>query len=504
MVLRAVPVVAVLLVAGAGCVEPQGGTGDGTMTFLVDVPENTPPGDTVWIFVGHEGHEMERVGERTFRAVVEDPGTGDVRYRYVRNGYSFHTAEYLAPTAAEPDRDTNDFFWTKLGRRTDFEPGAVQRDEVERWRWFPDGPLPDPATDIEPRGTFLPRASGGAFRSGQTIEDLYVPAYEDFIESTAARLVAQGYTWVELDPPWQWSEVDGLPRVVNDVQDSPNYPDDEAFLRELRAYTDVGLHAMVAPQLCCTGLDTRDRSEAWWDAYFSETERFLSHFAALAQQGDASAFAYAVSAPSTAEPDNAGRWGHVFAAVREHFDGEVGQMVWLLGPEVSPQPQTIPSPQEIPWGGELDFFLVHSDFPLSTLDDPTDEELLRGARAVADGTRGLHDAFGKPVLLRNGYFNVQHAWKGQSYYQIDSVPAISEPEAAVAESGYVFDAHDHARTVDAQFRAIAERPWIEGYLHFGYTHWEDPLSPWMSVRGKEAEEVWRKWNEVAHADPSPP
>ncbi len=480
------------------------------MTFEVKIPENTPEGDTIWVYVRQLPYMMEKIKELTYSITLNEtqlfgkgymPQKGNkIQYRYSRNGYEFRTAEYLAPTPEEPDRDTSNYFWTKHGRETAYEAGKIQQDAIERWRWFPKEGMITRTTSLEPSGKFLPRVNDIKFRSGQTIEDLYVPAFHGFFNLTAKHMKKQGYTWVEIDPPWQWIEANGLPAVSNEIAGNPNYPDDETFLEEVRAYKQEGFKVHIAPQLCCTSIDATNRPEEWWRAYFDETKRFLVYFAELAQQADADAFSYAVTEwddekiPLIVEQE----WRKIFGSIKEVFDGEVGEMVWVLGPEVSSSPTPVPDAQSIKWADKLDFILVHSDFPLSEKDNPTDKELKEGADAILDGIKVLYEEFDKPIILRNGYFNVKYSWKGQTFYSISSIPWISDPEEALKKSKYEFDTDDHARTINAQFRAIAERPWVIGYFHFGYTHWEDHLSPWMSVRGKPAEDIWRKWDEAVY------
>ncbi len=474
------------------------------ITFIVTVPRSTPKDDTIWIYVGQTPFKMEKIEDFVYSLTVNESwltkqghSGAMIRYRYSRNGYDFRTAEYLPPTSEEPNRDTSDYFWTKQGRETEYQGGKKQVDKVARWRFFPIEY--DPiirTTSLEPEGDFLPRINNLSFRSGQTIEDLYVNAFSDFLEPTARHMKELGYTWVEIDPPWQWVEVDGLPRIRNDIKNNPNYPDDETFLEEVRAYKRQGIKVLVTPQLCCTSLDTSNRSQQWWREYFDETEKFLVHFARLSTQVEVDAISYAITEwdDEKIPLDVEGEWRNIYKSIRQVFDGEVGEMVWVLGPDASSSPTPIPDAKAIPWADELDFILVHSDYPLSRKNDPTDDELKQGAEAVLDSMKVLYDEYKIPIILRNGYFNVKYSWKGQAFYSIYSIPWISDPEAALKESKYEFDTSDHARTIQAHFSAIAERPWVIGYYHFGYTHWEDPLSPWMSIRGKPSEDSWRKWN----------
>ncbi len=480
------------------------------MTFEVDIPKNTLSGDIIKIYVFQKPYLMEKVGPSRYRLFLNESQLFGwegapwqprdiVLYRYSRNGWDFYTAEYLEPTTQEPNRDTNDYFWTQHGRETTYIPGKVQLDAIERWRFFPLQGLPERTSFLEPSAPFLPRINNQQFRSGQTIEDLYIVGFQDFFNPTAEHMKNVGYTWVELDPPWQWTEENGLPKVINDVQNAPNYPDDETFVAEVRAHKAAGLKVHIAPQLCCTALNFNDRSTLWWDAYFQETERFLLHFARLAEEGQADAFMYAVPSwemdkvPTTIDIN--AKWQYIFQRIHQVFSKEVGEMIWMLGPDVASTPQPIPGTDFVQWADQLDFFMVATEYPLSTKDNPADEELTKGAAAVLDGAKVFHDRFHKPLIFRNGYFNVKYSWKGQAFYQIDSIPGPAEPEARIQESRYEFNTQDHARTVNAMFQAIAQQPWVIGYFHFGYTHWEYPLATDMSIRGKPAEDIWRKWNE---------
>ncbi len=474
-----------------------------TITFRVSIPENTPKEDSVYIYLslpeGKKKFKMQKIGQFIYEKSFSDEEIGfqnEIIYRYSRNGYDFHTAEYLEP-------DTNDYFWTELGRKTTFQLGKVQEDKIIRWRWFPEGNISiTKTTNIEPAENFLARINNLEFRSGQTIEDLYTDSFYEFFNSTAKRMKKMNYNWVEIDPPWQWTESNGLPKIINDYENNPNYPNDEIFLEEVKAYKQEGLKVMIGPQICCNTLNTKNKSIGWWQAYFNETEKFLVHFAKLAQREDADAFFYAIPSweieQAPMQIDIEKEWRKIFSSIREVFDGEVGQMIWILGPEISASPQPIPNSDFVKWGDELDFFIVATEFPLSDKDNPTDEELKNKAIAVLDGVKEFYDKFQKPIIIRNGYFNVKYSWKGQSFYQIDSVQGFSDPESKINNSVYEFNTFDQARTINAYFQAIAERPWVIGYFYFGYTHWEYPLSPWMSINGKQSEDLWMKWNKIIY------
>ena len=79
---------------------------------------------------------------------------------------------------------------------------------------------------------------------------------------------------------------------------------------------------------------------------------------------------------------------------------------------------------------------------------------------------------------------------------ISDVPWAGSEESEATEGKYALSGEDLARVVNVYFQSIAERPWITGYSQFGYTHWENPLLPDLSVRGKPAEDLWQKWNKM--------
>src|SRR3990167_7074203 len=465
------------------------------MTFEVSIPQNTPTDDTVHIYFQNQQHyKMTKIADYKFSITLSETELnsdedGQLKYRYSRNGHNFNSADYLEP-------DTNDYFWTQKGRTTTFKSNYVQKDSVGRWRWFPavDQPI-EQTSSLVPIGSFTPRIGSTTFLSGQIIEDLYVEAFRDFFEDTAAHMKNVGYRLVEIDPPWQWTEENRLPKVKNLVKDNPNYPDDATLKQEILAFKKRGIKVMLGPQLCCNELSTQNRSPQWWDAYFSETANFLVHFAGLAEETGVDYLHYAAPVGYD-EPDYSQRWSKVFGQIRTVYSGKVGQMVWNFASDIG---QIIPTANDIKWGDELDYFYIAIDTPLSLKDDPTDNELMLAAGTMLDGAKQLYNEFNKPLFIRTTYFNVAKTWKGNSFYSIASIPQTSDSEKDLEDSKYSWSGQDLARVVQAYFRAIAERPWVVSYAQFSYGHWLTPLAADLSVRGKPAEDIWKKWNNLIYA-----
>ena len=418
-------------------------------------------------------------------------GVETVRYRYGRNDLNFITAEYLTP-------DTNNEFWTNLGRRITYAPGQTQHDTVERWRWLPaPGASPEAAPALLPPVAFTARADNRTFLSGQAIQDLYYPAFDRFFDSTAQHIKQQGYNVVILMPPWDWIQTDPTPKIGNPFNKNPNYPSDDKLVEHIQAFQNAGLSVILAPQVCCSEISYQHRTAQWWTAYFNEIEQFLAHFADVGQQANVSMLYYAVGVEELNAPQAAERWPTVWQTVRTQFSGQIGQMVWSFINPASPL-DIIPRANDIPWGDQLDFFVLQTDAPLGSASDITDTELQQAAGRVLDTARPLFETWHKPLLLVTSYASVAGAWQGGQRFDIPTImnaPWFGEEEWKKNSTDH-YSGADQARVIDAYWRAIANRPWVIGFAQFGYWHWDMTLSPDMSVRGKATEIVWRHWNEL--------
>lgn len=472
------------------------------VTFTVTVPQNTPEEDIIFIYIWPYGEwAMTKTEPFTYsisfspddkiQAIDEDSGEEVVYYQYSRNGWGFTAAEYVEPDDPEG---------YGKARKVSYELGLDEQDTVKRWRWFPNGEI-DTETYLLPSGLFLSRVGSVEFRSGQLMQDLYIPAFEDFFDSTAAHLKEQDYNWVTIEPPWQWIETDP-PVIGNSLElgnaDVPNYPDDDSLIRHIVAFKEAGLSVLLGPQICCTTISFQDRSDQWWEVYFDEVERFLVYHAKVAQTAGVDAFFMPLFESIGLEfgLDVDTRWREVWRSVQEEFSGEIGVGVMNLG--VSNVTQTIPLAEEVSWGDMLDFFVFMNDSEMTISSNPTDTSLVKEAGRVIDIIKPFYDRYKKPIMLQLGYFSIGDTWKGGALY--DDIEFIGNAdlfsESATLEAGYYFSGEDQARVIHAYLTAIRSRPWVIGLSNGGYWHWEMPLAPGQSVRNKPAEEIWARWNRL--------
>ncbi|MBS3080430.1 hypothetical protein J4221_03090 [Candidatus Pacearchaeota archaeon] len=483
------------------------------MTFIVNVPKNTFEEDIVYFETfrpeGLKSFKMEKISDYKHKITfdidfleqgvyVDDNGERIIRYAYNRNNFGFITTEYLGET-------TQTDYWDKLTRKISHpKQGYVQEDLVERWKWFPQGEI-DFKTQITPPEKFMERINGKEFHSGHVLNDLYVSGFDDFFNSTSKHMREQEYTWAIISPPWQWV-ADSPPKVANSIElgidENPNYPSDEKLIEHIKSLKKEGIKVFLSPQICCTVIDTQNRNDEWWNAYFSEVERFLVHHAKIAEVSGADALRVDTFDADNREVKNFDeKMEQMIKNIRKEFGGEIGSGTSIYLSEDKEPRGIIPPVEYFTFGDKLDFFVISIDARLSRKDNPSNKELAEEAGNLIDRALPLHEKYNKPIIVIISYASIEKSWKGSAFYdfvEIMNAPWIGEREWKKGK--YEFSGEDQARTINAYFEAIEKRPWITGLYNFGYWMWEMPLAPDMSIRGKPAEDLWKKWNEVIYED----
>lgn len=452
---------------------------DEKITFNVIVPKNTPSSDTIY-WHGPSSYKMSKVNDTFWTVSFNKSDLPNlVQYRYTRNNGGFDSAEFLI-------NDSNEFFWFERGRTIILDNLTIRNDVVSRWRWF------DNSTTITRSNLIVsPKALPAGFISGQVIEDLYNPSFDNSFNSTAEHMKSVGYNTVIVAPPLQLVDHGEYLSIENNLS-NPNYPSDEKLIEEITAYKNQGLNVILNPQLCCEKISYANRSYSWWSSYYQSLDYFYSHYAKVADSANVSAIYFSVNSEDFREDNPFSpkeEWVRIITHMRTNFSGNIGELVWSFD-----NYSVIPSPEQIAWGNNVDFFVFNAILPLSLSDSPSDQELVIGARKILDGAKPFYTMYNKPVYVLSAYFAVNNSWKGSSFYNIDSVGWTSNPENTPKLNGYSLSDTDQARVINAFFIAIEEREWINGYFQFGYSHSNYPLFPGLSIRDKEAELVWKSWN----------
>ena len=117
---------------------------------------------------------------------------------------------------------------------------------------------------------------------------------------------------------------------------------------------------------------------------------------------------------------------------------------------------TSPSAEFVSRGDKVVFFYIQSEGEITSLDNPSDEELLAGVERELDAVKTFYDMYKKPVIIQTSYHPIEGCWKGFEFAQVGASGCVeSNPENACTHN---FSGLDQTRVINAYFEAIKDRP----------------------------------------------
>lgn len=296
-----------------------------------------------------------------------------------------------------------------------------------------------------------------------------------------------GATWVALTPFGRvWDLTGG---GVDRTFEAPYVENTEAVLRTIEDAHRLGLRVMLVPHLWVeTGgwraqIDPGD--DAGWARWAASYQRFLLHWADVAQAGHAEMFSVGVELRSWVTTRRAESFRPLVAEVRRRYSGlltysgnwdDIADTVIL---------------------GDLDVIGVNAFYPLTDRESASTPELLEGGHRVARELRALAEEWRKPVLLTEmGYTN-------------RADPALRPWEWPDSMVNVRIDEDAQASAYKGLLAPLADEPWCAGF--FVWRTYADPgdvsqEAEWgYSPRGKRAELVLRdafaaEWAGDGHTD----
>jgi hypothetical protein len=211
------------------------------------------------------------------------------------------------------------------------------------------------------------------------------------------------------------------------------------------------------------------QSEPDWRAWFDSYQRFILHYARLAQEEGDDALCIGTELGGTAHRES--DWRRVIAAVRQVYDGRLTYAANWNGEF-----------ENIAFWDALDFIGVQAYFPLSDKPDPTLEELIRAWQPYREGLETLSRRTGKPIAFTEvGYRST----------------AGAAVEPWLWRSAGTIDHGEQARCYEAVFRSLWDESWFLGTFWWKwFPHWEENRSLGdgsFTPQGKEAVTVISRW-----------
>ncbi len=284
---------------------------------------------------------------------------------------------------------------------------------------------------------------------------------------------AMGATWVALTPFGRVYDLKG--GGVDLTFEAPVERNTEAILAAIEHAHAEGLRVMIVPHLWVESggwralIDPGD--DAGWERWAASYERFLLHWADVAERGHAEMLSVGVELRSWVTTRRAASFQQLIRSARGHFSG----LFTYSGNWDDIANTTIL--------GDIDVIGVNAFFPLTDKERAGPSVLLEGGRRVTVQLRELAVEWRKPVLLTEmGYTN-----------RVD--PALRPWEWPDSMTDVRMDEQAQADAYRALLAPLADEPWCAGF--FVWRTYADPAdvsqeAEWgYSPRGKLAELVLR-------------
>lgn len=285
-----------------------------------------------------------------------------------------------------------------------------------------------------------------------------------------ARLADTGVTWVSV--------------IVTQYQDNVNTtaigptegtPTDADVVHVIDEAHRLGLKVMLKPHVDLWNDPAHWRGEiglnfnaAQWTNWFASYRTFINHYADLADAHGVEQFAVGVELSGTEA--QAAQWRTTIAGVRARFNGPITYAANHSGDETS-----------LTWWDAVDLIGVDAYYPLSTVNNPTPNQLAAAWEPIVDLLADLAAEWDKPIIFTEvGYRSIDGANKHPWDWQIDGTVDLAE----------------QADLYQAALAAVYDEPWFAGAY---WWNWDvDPLQGGpcgvgYEIYDKPAENVLRTW-----------
>lgn len=455
--------------------------------FEVDVPENTPVRDIIYVQFNPYGWTepipMWPVGDNRWVYKLYSPLSilGSFGYRYCRAGQCGSADD--AVTAGDAAR----------GRQiaSSLAPQDI-KDVVEDWVWLentqPGNLVGAPVT---------PRQNG--FLAGVEFLPTQHPNWVTPMSLAMQNTQALGSNWVVLTPTWTFANPS--PLVLAPVPGRDSFWNDTYRMVSQARELNMNVALFPTPRFATDPQafwEAAPKTGDWWTAWFNHYRAFLVNYADLATQSGAQALILGGEWLGPAVPDGGAaggngapadasvRWASIITEVRTHFRGT---LYWALPYEQ----ETVTLPLDIL--AEADGVYLLWKVGLSDSTTPSKTEMTEEAGRLLDTSLSpLASSLGKPVLLALAYPSVNGAARGclaDDQGGCLDWRQFSPPNPENAS--YYVDLQLQADIYESVLNAVNERPWVAGFVSRGYyppTILQDKSA---SVRGKPAADLLWYW-----------
>jgi len=467
--------------------------GKGSVTFRVEVPGSTPPGETISIQFNPYGWTepipMWPLGNNRWLFILYSPldMIGETSYRICRNEQC-GIADDIQTKGTEG-----------LSRSFTPQPDSqVFEIKVAEWNWMA-GAI-DPVT--VPGGS-IPQKPESFMTAIELVPD-YHPSWQPYFTQAFESISKINANRVILSPTWHYSgNIPPMLQLVAGV-DASWYDISEQINLAKQKGLAVAVHPTTSldkPALLWWNEAPRDSN--WWQTWFDRYEAFLLHHADLAQRNHAEILIFGETNilpafPNGILPDGRGsnspgdaelRWRNLISKVRERFKGQIG---WFL-----PYPEgfkNIP-----PFLNEVDQLYVLLEAPLNSQDTPGETEISSNVEHLLEtDLRSLRDRFDKPMILGIAYPSVRGAASGCIRSADACLPATVFYQGGLEIPSVETDLRTQAVIYNAILHEISRNDWLAGVFSAGFYPPVGIADQSVSINGKPAADVLWFWFNQFH------
>ncbi len=458
--------------------------------FQVTVPQNTPPGDVMYIQFNPYGWTppipMWNQGNNRWGYKLYGPLNivGSFGYRYCRNAQCDS-----ADDAQTPGTDAH-------GRNV--APTIAPQDIVDtvnEWSWsLKTGSPTLIATTIPSRGT--------GFMAGVEFQSYYDPNAPQFVPPALQNIQALGSNWVIFTPSWTYSKNNPLIFTAQPGRD-PFWVDTLTSVNQARTM-NINVALFAQPRFVTNASDfwkTAPRDAAWWDNWFNHYRAFAVNFADMATQSGSQAVilggdwiipalpagTLADGTPSGVPADAETRWKNIIAEVRQHFRGNVVFAIPYDNNVLIPPINILKDADAV--------YLLWTVKLSPTTSAPSKADMLTEAgRLLDENIAPIQTQVNKPFIIAVAY-------PSSTYSAIACIPngsngcfdwtVLNRPNADL--NSINLELQQQVDIYDAMFNAINARSWVSGFVSRGYYVPAALQDKSASIHGKPASDLLWYW-----------
>ena len=255
----------------------------------------------------------------------------------------------------------------------------------------------------------------------------------------------------------------------------PGSENDESLLAAMTWAKEHGMHVMLKPHILMSRPDwgwpgqVVMKSPKDWQTFFDRYERWIRHYAILAELYNFDSFCIGVELEQTTL-EHEMEWRGMIARIRKLYSGPIVYAAnW--GKEF----------ENLKFWDALDAIAVDCYYPLSNLDIVDDTNLLAGARKIADKIKLISERYNKKVIITEvGFASREKTWQ----------------EPFDDNRRGIVDLDAQRRCYEAIFQAFWNQSWLAGLYWWKWpTYLENggPRDNQFTPNGKPAAQIVSRW-----------